>query len=120
MNGEITMRRLALAHAGLNLFGGIWPLVSMRTFEAVFGPKVDRWLVCTVAGLLTTVGVTQLRSRSDEQLELVRVVSMGTSLTLLAVDRANAPRGRISRMYLVDAAFQLAFLAAWAGTLRQD
>jgi hypothetical protein len=45
---------------------------------------------------------------------------MGTPLTLLAVDLANAPRGRISRLYLLDGAVQLAFLAAWAVTFRQD
>jgi hypothetical protein len=120
VDGENTMRRLAIAHAGLNLFGGIWPLLSMRSFEAVMGPKVDRWLVYTVAGLLTTVGTTQALSRSEEQLRVVRVLSMGTPLTLLAVDLANAPTGRISRLYLLDGAFQLAFLAAWAVTFRQD
>ena len=60
------MRRLALAHGSFNLFNGLWPLVSMRTFEAVFGPKVDRWLVHTVGGLLTTVAVVQLGSREPE------------------------------------------------------
>lgn len=27
------------------IVGGLWPLLSMRTFEAVTGPEADRWLV---------------------------------------------------------------------------
>ena len=44
------------AHGAFNIVGGLWPLIHLRSFEAVFGPKVDRWLEHTVAGLLTTVG----------------------------------------------------------------
>jgi len=38
------------------LLTGIWPLLSMRTFEAVTGPKVDRWLVKTVGVLVAVIG----------------------------------------------------------------
>src|SRR5829696_5208138 len=44
---------LARAHGAMNLVGGVWPLLHTGSFEAVFGPKTDRWLVKTVAGLLT-------------------------------------------------------------------
>lgn len=94
------MRRLAMAHGAFNLVGGFRPLVTMRTFQAVFGPKTDAWLVYTVAGLLSTVGAAQLLSRRENQLDLARVLGIGTTSTLLAVDLANPPRGRISRVYL--------------------
>ncbi|WP_223274031.1 hypothetical protein, partial [Nocardia cerradoensis] len=51
---------LARAHGAFNLVGGLWPLVSVRSFEAVFGPKQDRWLQYTVGGLLAGTGVVQL------------------------------------------------------------
>jgi hypothetical protein len=35
---------------------GIWPLFSMRTFEAVTGPKTDRWLVKTMGVLIAVIG----------------------------------------------------------------
>ena len=35
---------------------GLWPLVKMRSFEAITGPKVDRWLAQTVGWLVTVVG----------------------------------------------------------------
>ena len=43
---------LGRAHGVANLVGGLWPLLHISSFEMVFGPKADRWLVKTVAGLL--------------------------------------------------------------------
>lgn len=107
------MRKLALAQGTFNLLGGRWPLVSMRTFEAVYGPKSDKWLEATVAGLLVTIGTTQVLSISGKQLRLARLLGIGTAGTLLAVDLVNGPKGRISRMYLQDAACETAILVAW-------
>ena len=113
------MRRLAQAQGAFNVVSGVWPLVSMRTFEAVYGPKTDRWLVRTVAGLLTTVGAAQLLSRDPEQLRVARVVGVGTAATLLAIDAVYVPKGRISRMYLQDAVWELGWLAGWAWVSRR-
>ena len=48
-------RFVALAHACYYLITGVWPLLSIGTFEKVTGPKTDRWLVKTV-GILVGVG----------------------------------------------------------------
>jgi hypothetical protein len=37
----------SLAQGAYHLVTGVWPLVSMRTFASVTGPKVDKWLVKT-------------------------------------------------------------------------
>jgi hypothetical protein len=113
------MRRLAQAQGSFNVVNGLWPLVGMRTFEAVFGPKADRWLVHTVGGLLTTVGVVQLASREPDQLRVARLLGMGTAATLLTVDVVYVSKRRISRMYLSDAACQACWLTAWALALRR-
>jgi hypothetical protein len=55
-------RLLSRAHGLFNVVSGLWPLMHLPSFEAVCGPKADRWLERTVAGLLLTNGVTQLRS----------------------------------------------------------
>ncbi|MFC7598356.1 hypothetical protein ACFQU3_23810 [Terrabacter sp. GCM10028922] len=112
------MRRMAQAQGLFNVLGGVWPLVSMRTFEAVYGPKTDRWLVQTVGGLLTAVGTTQLMSRDPAQLRVARALGVGTATTLLAIDLVYVPKGRISRMYLQDAACEIALLAGWVWTSR--
>jgi hypothetical protein len=108
-------RRLALAHGVFNVLGGLWPLVSMRTFELVSGPKVDRWLVRTVCGLMVANGLVQVgAARSGEGLRQARQVGLGTAGVLAVVDVVYVAAGRISRVYLVDAAMEAGWVAAWA------
>lgn len=56
---------LAIGHGFFTITGGLWPLVHMRSFESVLGPRVDRWLVRTVAGLMLTNGIVQLGSATS-------------------------------------------------------
>ena len=60
MNGVV----LGRAHGVANVVGGLWPLLHISSFEMVFGPKTDRWLVKTVAGLLMVNRLTQLTTLS--------------------------------------------------------
>lgn len=107
-------QRLARIHGAFNVAGGLWPLLHMRSFEAVFGPKTDRWLVRTVSGLLLANGLVQLGTRPDpHSIEQSRRIGLGTSSALAAGDITYAPAGHISRMYLADAAVQLGFICAW-------
>ncbi len=36
---------------------GLWPILNMRSFEMVTGPKRDKWLVKTVGALITAIGI---------------------------------------------------------------
>ncbi|WP_347056889.1 hypothetical protein ABC795_09250 [Blastococcus sp. HT6-30] len=112
--------RLARAHGLFNVVGGSWPLVHMASFEAVTGPKVDRWLVRTVSGLMVVNGVAQLRAEpSPDGIAAARRIGMGTALVLAAVDIYYGSRHRISRMYLLDAVLEAAWLMAWTRSLRR-
>lgn len=42
------------------LITGIWPLISIRTFEWVTGPKLDQWLLMTVGLLVASSGMVFL------------------------------------------------------------
>ena len=106
--------RLARAHGVFNVVSGLWPLLNMRSFERVTGPKVDHWLVQTVGGLLVGNGVVQLTAASPEGLRLARVLGQYTAGVLAAIDLVNAPRGRISKVYLIDAAAELAWVVLWS------
>ncbi len=76
---------LPRAHGLFNLVGGVWPYLSMRSFEAVLGPKADRWLVYTVGGLLATIGWTQLRMPATSSgMYAARRLGVGCAGTLLA------------------------------------
>jgi hypothetical protein len=115
------LEALALVHGAFNLVAGLWPLVHLRSFEAVFGPKTDKWLVRTVAGLLATAGATQLVTPSDAAaLEQTRRIGLGTAAVLGSIDLVYAPRGRISRMYLLDALAEGALVAAWLAAGRSS
>jgi len=108
------MRTTAVAQGTANLVGGLWALLSMRSFEAVFGPKYDRWLVRTVAGLLVATGWTLLRTPADPAaLVQARRLGTGTAATLLTIDLVYVSAGRIRWTYLIDAVTESAWLAAW-------
>jgi hypothetical protein len=111
---------LARAHGGFNIATGLWPLLHRRSFEKVFGPKVDGWLVSTVSGLLVVNGVVQARTRpTPEAVAQARRLGMGTALVLAAIDLRHAPSGRISRTYLLDAAAESGWIVAWVASLRR-
>jgi hypothetical protein len=110
---------LACAHGTYNLVSGLWPIVHLRSFERVFGPKADEWLVHTVAGLLAVIGCSQIRgTASVEGQDIARRLGIGTSATLLAIDLIYVPKGRLSKMYLLDAVVEAAWIRAWLRTPR--
>jgi hypothetical protein len=104
---------LGRAHGLANLAFGLWPLLHLRSFEAVFGPKTDRWLVRTVSGLLVVNGLTQLTTSSPGSVRQARRLGVGTAAVLAAIDLVYVPAGRISKMYLLDAAAELGWILAW-------
>lgn len=104
---------LGKAHGAFNIAAGLWPLVHVRSFEAVFGPKADRWLEHTVAGLLITVGYAQWKAGTPEDWPHARRLGLATATTLLAIDLIYVPRGRIRWTYLIDAAEEAALLTGW-------
>ena len=114
-----TRAELAHAHGLSNVLGGAWPLLHMRSFEAVLGPKTDRWLVRTVAGLLVANGVVQLRANGPAEVRQAARIGIGTAAVLLLVDLRYAVPGRISRMYLLDAVAEAGWIAAWLRTDRR-
>jgi hypothetical protein len=105
---------LGRAQGVANLVGGVWPLLHIRSFEMVFGPKTDRWLVKTVAGLLMVNGITQLTTSSTAiGVRQARRLGVGTAAVLAVIDLVYVPARRISKMYLVDAAIEVGWILAW-------
>ena len=54
------MQYLLIFQGAYYLATGIWPLLSIGTFEVVTGPKMDDWLVQTVGVLAACIGATLL------------------------------------------------------------
>jgi hypothetical protein len=93
---------------------GVAPFFSRRLFEAVTGRKTDWWLVQTVGALVTVVGGALVHAATEERIApRDRAIALGAAAGLGAIETANAFRRRISRVYLLDAALQAGFIAAW-------
>jgi hypothetical protein len=107
--------RLARLQATFYVVTGVWPFVSMRTFEAVTGPKVDRWLVKTVGALVAVIGCAlALASRRRQLAPEVVLVAAGSAAALATIDTVYVARRRISPVYLLDAVAEIALVAGWA------
>ena len=107
------MRRLPVLQGVYCLLTGVWPLVSMRTFEAVTGPKVDRWLVKTVGLLVAVIGASLLADARRPS-RGSRVLAVGSAAALGGIDTVYSLRGRISKIYLLDALLEAMLVALWA------
>jgi hypothetical protein len=96
------------------LLTGVWPLLHIRSFEAVTGPKRDRWLVKMVGLLAASIGVTLLAgSRRRVTSRETRVLAITSAVSFAAIDVWYAARGRIAPIYLADAVVELGLLGAW-------
>jgi hypothetical protein len=106
-------RRLARVHGAYYVATGLWPIVSMRTFEAVTGPKTDRWLVRMVGLLAAVIGVSLLPGRRQTG---DRTLAVGSALAFASIDTWYVTRRTISPVYLADAVVELALVAGWLRT----
>ena len=113
-------RVVAIAQGGYYVLSGLWPLVSMRTFERVTGPKVDGWLVKTVGLLAATIGAVLGVRAVDAGRKPDPLLGTAAALTFAAVDTRYALSGRISKIYLADAALELAIVMAWVAVARTE
>ncbi len=97
---------------------GIWPLVSIDTFQMVTGPKTDLWLVQTVGVLIGVIGLVMLAAiwRGWATAEVV-LLATGSALALMGIDIVFVVWQVISRIYLLDAVGEGVLLVAWIAAL---
>jgi len=104
---------VSLAQGAYYVATGLWPLVSMRSFERVTGPKREHWLVNTVGMLVTVIGLTLIRAGRRGRVHPDVALLAGLSASALAtIDVACVTNRRISPVYLLDAVPEV-LLAAW-------
>lgn len=112
---------------GYYLLTGVWPLVSIRTFIWVTGPKtdnlktgleIDHWLVMTAGVLITAIGAALLvaAGRRQPSVEML-TLGVGAALGLTAIDLIYVSRGIIGSIYLLDAAVQTILIGGWGVAL---
>ncbi|HKG56574.1 MAG TPA: hypothetical protein VKA85_04960 [Candidatus Limnocylindrales bacterium] len=108
-----TTRLVALAQGTYYLASGLWPIVSIRTFEKVTGPKVDDWLVKTVGALAAAIGCVLVVRAASSDAPPDPLLGTASAAAFAAVDVNYVARRRISPIYLADAVAEVALIAGW-------
>ena len=106
-------RPVLLVQGAYYLATGLWPLVSMRSFECITGPKTDKWLVKTVGVLVAAIGGSLLvaaRRRTQPSAE-ARLLATGSAAGLALIDIVYVAKRRIAPVYLLDALGEFALVA---------
>lgn len=113
------------------LVTGIWPLISMETFQMVTGKKTDNlvtglendhWLVMTVGVLVTAIGACLLVAAVRRQCTLeIAVLAVLSAMGLLGIDIVYVTRKTIPPIYLLDAGMEIFVILGWiyAGSRQQ-
>jgi hypothetical protein len=98
---------------------GAWPIIHIASFEAITGPKLERWLVRTLGGTVAAIGASLwTAARGLNPGPETTVLAIGSAAALGTSDAIYALKRRISPIYLADAAVQIALIAALAHSRR--
>lgn len=93
---------------------GVWPLVSMKTFLMVTGPKTDLWLVKTVGVILAVIGLVLIVAQVNAEINTaIIVLAIGSALSLALVEFVYVAKREISAVYLGDAFLELILIGWW-------
>jgi hypothetical protein len=105
---------LAIIHGVYFLITGVWPIVHLRSFMAVTGPKVDYWLVKTVGVIVAVIGLAIGVAAMRRQYGMeIFVLAAGSAAALGAVDVVYVAKRVIPKIYLADAVAEAILVAAW-------
>jgi hypothetical protein len=113
--------RVAIGQGSYWLATGIWPILHLKSFEAVTGPKDDKWLVKTAGLLISCLGGFLLYkglSRQTDDADAALGAASAASLT--AIDVWYTTEGRISPIYLGDAVAEVGLIGAWQLARKAD
>jgi hypothetical protein len=109
---------VALVQGIYFLVTGIWPLLHMRSFLAITGPKTDLWLVKTVGLILAVIGAVLLYAQVTATVNPpVVALAIGAAASLILVEIVYVLKRVISPIYLADAAAELILIVWWAISL---
>jgi hypothetical protein len=103
--------RITLVQGLYFFLTGVWPLVSIRTFQWVTGPKKDLWLVKTVGVMVAVIGGGLLCAQaSGDYGSPVLVIGLGSAAGLAVIDIVYVAKRAISPIYLLDTVIEIGLL----------
>jgi hypothetical protein len=111
--------RVALVQGIYFFITGIWPIISMKTFLLVTGPKTDLWLVKTVGLILALIGAVLLYAQITGTVNPpVMLLAIGAALSLALIEFIYVAKRFISPIYLADAFVELILIGWWILSIR--
>ena len=107
-------RRVASVQGIYFMISGIWPFLSISSFQAVTGPKTDLWLVKTVGVLLLVIGfvlwLSDFKNRISPE---TAILGIGSAVVLICIELIYVVADVISPVYLLDTIIETGLAAAW-------
>lgn len=111
---------VAFVQGAYFLVTGVWPLVSIGTFQEVTGRKTDIWLVKTVGVVLAAIGAALVIAGVHEDFTpAIILLAVGSALVLACIDIVYVMKRVIAPVYLGDAVIQTVLIAWWAARLAE-
>jgi hypothetical protein len=107
-------------------FTGIWPLISVETFQLVTGKRTDHlvtgdendhWLVMTVGTLITAIAISLLVAAWRNLAAETVALAVSTTVGLTAIDIIYVSRRVLFPIYLADAAVECLLILGWLSIL---
>jgi hypothetical protein len=93
---------------------GIWPLLHMKSFLMVTGPKTDLWLVKTVGLILAVIGIALMLAWVNAEINTsIITLAIGSALSLALVEFVYVAKRVISPVYIGDAILELLLVGWW-------
>jgi len=93
---------------------GIWPIISIGTFQMVTGRKTDLWLVRTVGITVAAIGAGLIcAGLTGELCSAVFVTAIGSAAGLAGIDLTYTLKRVIAPVYLLDAVVEIMLILWW-------
>jgi hypothetical protein len=97
---------------------GLWPIMSISSFEAVTGPKTEVWLVKTVGLLLIVIGFVLIMAAYRGRIRFeMAILGIGSALALIIIELVYVTTRVISPIYLLDSIILILVVVGW---IRRD
>jgi hypothetical protein len=127
VNASISSSRSLVAlcwlQGGYYLITGVWPLVHVKSFQWVTGPKTDHlvtgreadhWMLNTISALIIAIALVLLAAAARRRVSVdVALLAVFSALALAMIDSVYVARSTISPIYLADGAVELVLAAVW-------
>jgi hypothetical protein len=106
-------RSIALLQGVYFVVTGLWPLLHIRSFLAVTGPKTDLWLVQAFGLLIAAPGLVLLWAARRAVDRTTGRFGLALAAVLCFIDCYYVAIGSIPAVYLADALVEAALAIGW-------